>query len=161
MKTPVLYIETSIFGFYFDDRIENGFKVQAVKELLGQIKAGAFHAFVSPVVVDELSRAPHPYGEKLLKLIDTFNLQLCTAESKAVDKLFSKYMRAKIVPDDYEDDARHVAYATILKADSLVSYNLAHLANEWSNRRFNKISISSGYSAVPIRTPEEVVRYDY
>ncbi|MEW6041361.1 MAG: PIN domain protein, partial [Elusimicrobiota bacterium] len=59
------------------------------------------------------------------------------------------------------NDARHVAYATCLRVDILVTFNLEHMANEWSARKFNSVNLKEGYSTLTIRTPEEVIHYGY
>lgn len=68
-------------------------------------------------------------------------------------------MDENIVPEEFEDDARHVAYATILRVDILISFNLEHIANEWRARKFNAVNLKEGYSTIIIRTPEEVIHY--
>ena len=57
-------------------------------------------------------------------------------------------------------DAIHAAYATVGRADIIVSLNLKHLANAWAERRLNAVNLREGYPMVSIRTPEPVVRYE-
>ncbi len=58
------------------------------------------------------------------------------------------------------NDARHVAYATLMRVDILVTLNFKHLANEGSMRRFNSVNLKEGYSTLVIRSPEEVIHYE-
>jgi hypothetical protein len=53
-----------------------------------------------------------------------------------------------------------VAYATVCKADILVSLNLRHLANEWTERKVGAVNLREGYQVLRVRTPEEVLRYE-
>jgi len=110
--------------------------------------------------LDEISRLPSPYKERFLNLIKEYELEVIEPDDAEVETLVRLYMEERIVPSDVEDDARHVACATVLRVDALVSCNLAHLANEWSNKRFNGINLKEGYSAMTIRTPEEVIFYE-
>ena len=54
-------------------------------------------------------------------------------------------------------DAQHIAIATILKVDSLVSWNYKHMVNFFRIRLFNSINLKYGYSTIDIRTPKEVI----
>lgn len=51
---PLLYLETSIFGFYFDDEPRNATRREAVRTLFDQIDLGILGAVTSPVTADEL-----------------------------------------------------------------------------------------------------------
>jgi hypothetical protein len=52
----------------------------------------------------------------------------------------------------------HVAYATLARADVLVSWNFKHLVNPLRERAFNGVNVANGYGFVSIMTPAEVVR---
>lgn len=160
IRKQLLYLETSIFGFYYDRRPTNKSKKDAVVKLLHQVKEGRFVAFTSPITIQEIAELEGSLRGKLLKLIKDFNVQVVSIDEAEVEYLFKAYMREKIVPEDYEDDARHVAYATILRIDCLVSLNSQHLANEWSCRQFSAVNLKEGYNPIVIRTPEEVVFYE-
>ena len=64
------------------------------------------------------------------------------------------------MPENEVDDARYVAYATVCRADVLVSLNLRHLANEWAERSIGAVNLRAGYQLLRIRMPEEVLRYE-
>jgi hypothetical protein len=42
----------------------------------------------------------------------------------------------------------------------LVSLNLRHLANEWSERELNAVNLRERYRLIGVRTPEEVLHYE-
>jgi hypothetical protein len=46
------------------------------------------------------------------------------------------------------------------RADVLVSLNLRHLANEWTERKIACVNLHEGHQAIRIRTPEEVLDYE-
>lgn len=160
MKKPVLYLETSIFGFYFDKDPRNAHRKEAVVTLFKQIDSQKFKAFVSPVTIRELSKAPYPYNEKFLNLIKEMGTEEPLVDESEVEALTQRYMDEKVIPADFPDDARHVAFATIGKVDVLVSLNLEHIANEWVIRKINGINLQEGYPLLNIRTPEEVIEYE-
>lgn len=57
-------------------------------------------------------------------------------------------------------DAQHIAIATTLKVDSLVSWNFKHMVNFFRIRQYNSINLKFGYSTIDIRTPKEVIYED-
>lgn len=159
MRYSVIYLENSVFGFYYDKKLENRNKEYATRVLFEQIKSGMFKAFTSPVTIRELSDAPESIRYKLLALVKDYNIEVVNVDEKELESLVKGYMDEHIVFEEFEDDARHVAFATIFKVDILVSFNLEHIANEWSTRRFNAVNLKEGYSTIVIRTPEEVIHY--
>lgn len=159
MRQSIIYIENSVLGFYYDEKPENKTKMQATRILFEQIKEGRFRAFTSPVTIREISVAPLLIRDKLLSLIKDYGIEIAGVDEDEVSSLVKKYMEERIVPEEYEDDARHVAYATILRVDTLVSLNLVHIVNEWSARNFSAVNLKEGYPSLVIRTPEEVIYY--
>lgn len=159
MRRSIIYLENSVFGFYYDEKPENKSKMQATKILFDQIKKRIFEAFTSPLTIAELSVAPEPLKSKLLALVRDYNIQVNDIDKNELETLVEKYMAERIVPEEFKNDARHVAYATLLRVDILVSMNLEHIANEWSARKFNAVNLKEGYSPLVIRTPEEVIHY--
>ena len=53
-------------------------------------------------------------------------------------------------------DARHVAAATVARADLLLSWNFKHFVNYERIQKFNGVNILRGYTAVDIRSPLEL-----
>jgi hypothetical protein len=155
---PLLYIETSVFGFRFDDEPRNAVRREAVIALLDQIRLGILDAATSSRTVLELNRAAEPLRSKLMSLI--VDLRLLDVDDSEAERLAAAYMREGVVPDAEIEDARHVAYATVGRTDVLVSLNLRHLANEWAERNIGAVNLREGYQLLSIRTPEEVLRYE-
>jgi len=155
---PLLYLETSIFGFRFDQEPRNVLRREAVAALFEQVRLGILDAATSPVTFEELDRTPEPLKSKLLALLD--GVRRLTADNDEVERLALAYLNERVIPERYAEDAEHVAYATVCKADVLVSLNLRHLANEWAERRVCAVNLREGYQALSIRTPEEVLEYE-
>lgn len=158
MHRPVLYLETSIFGFYYDDAPRNQVRNEAVRALLQQMAAGKFRAVTSPDTIAELSAAAEPLRERLLELLA--DVEQPAMDEDEIGRLVSCYTEEKIAPAEFVVDLRHAAAATVGGADVLVSLNLKHLANEWTERKINAVNLREGYRLISIRTPEEVLEYD-
>jgi hypothetical protein len=89
------------------------------------------------------------------------NLKTIDYEEYAVNeemtKLAEKYMEQKIVSENYYSDALHIAVATVIGVDVLVSWNFKHIVNLDKIKLFNSVNLREGYNALEIRTPGEVV----
>jgi hypothetical protein len=72
-------------------------------------------------------------------------------------KLAEKYMEQKIVSGNYYGDALHIAVATVIGVDVLVSWNFKHIVNLDRIKSFNSVNLKEGYSILEIRTPREVI----
>lgn len=72
------------------------------------------------------------------------------------DILAQHYIEEGALTPKYESDAQHIAIATILKVDSLVSWNFRHMVNFFRIKQYNSINLKFGYSTIDIRTPKEV-----
>lgn len=67
------------------------------------------------------------------------------------------YVSEGVLTSKFESDAQHIAMATILKVDSLVSWNFKHMVNFFRIRQYNSINLKFGYQTIDIRTPKEIM----
>jgi hypothetical protein len=155
---PLLYLETSVFGFCFDENPRNVLRREAVLALLNQIRLGILEAGTSPVTFHEFENAAEPLRSSLMAFLD--DVRMLPADDDEVERLAAAYIREQVIPERYADDARHVAYATVCKADVLVSLNLRHLDNELTERKVAAVNLREGYQVLRIKTPEEVLSYE-
>jgi len=68
-QRPLLYLETSIFGFHFDTEPRNALRREAVGALMEQVRGGLIAAATSPVTLEEVARTPEPLRTRLLTLL--------------------------------------------------------------------------------------------
>ncbi len=155
---PLLYIETSVFGFYYDEEPRNALRREAVRTMFQQIESGMLDAAASPITEEELEASAEPLRSRLLSLLD--RLTILDVRDAEVSRLAELYTREGVIPAAETLDARHAAYATVAGADIIVSLNLRHLANAWAEQQLNEINEREGFPDVRIRTPEQVVRYE-
>lgn len=155
---PLLYLETSIFGFYYDEQPRNAIRRESVRMLFRQIELGILKAVLSPVTERELNKSLGANRVGLLALAELADM--LEVDDQEAQRLAALYVDENVIPQAYAADALHAAYAAVARCDVLVSLNLKHLANEWVSRRLNAINMREGYQLVSIRTPEEVVQYE-
>jgi predicted nucleic acid-binding protein len=160
MKPLRIYLDTSVINFLFAEDVP--LWREATVKFLEQVARGAHTAYVSQVVVREIERTPDPVRrEALLNAIRKNRLQFLPVEPVAeVRELAKAYLQAGIIPPKAEDDAVHVAIATVNEVDVLVSWNFKHLANVHRERRIAVVNESLGY-VYPLRitSPLEVMNY--
>jgi hypothetical protein len=66
------------------------------------------------------------------------------------------YVRAGVVGPQWLNDAAHVAAATVVRADAIVSWNFKHIVRLEKIRGYNQVNESLGYGSLAIITPREV-----
>jgi hypothetical protein len=155
---PLLYLETSVFGFYYDEEPWNALRREAVATMLDQVRLGVLDAGTSPVTFHEFEDAAEPLRSKLLALLD--DVRMLPADDDEVERLSMVYIRERVISERDANDARHVAYATVCGAGVLVSLNLRHLANELTESKVATVNLREGYQPLRIKTPEEVLSYE-
>jgi len=143
------YIDTSVFGGYFDVEFET-----PTKQFFTEIDKGIKIPMVSDLTVSELEKAPKQVKELYNKVFD--KLQFLTIDKEMID-LANAYIKEKALTIKSLDDAIHIATATIHRIDVIVSWNFKHIVNLNRIRIFNAVNLKHGYPVMEIRTPLEVL----
>jgi predicted nucleic acid-binding protein len=151
VKVPILYLDTSVIGGYFDDEFK-----EATRELWRLMEAGKYRFVTSPLVGQEVAGAPE---EVRHLLTSTFTQDDLLPLSLEAEELAAAYMAQKVVPAKYEDDALHVAIAVVNGIQVIVSWNFKHLVNFQREAGFNGVNLLQGYPSVRILSPLELI-YD-
>ncbi len=147
-----IYLDTSVYGGFFDDEFE-----QFTKQLFERIRNGKFKIIFSTILEEELSLAPEKVQE-LVRNIQTENSEFVEETDEAV-QLALDYISEKVVGQTSYSDCLHIALATINKADILVSWNFKHIVNVERIRGYNSINIKNGYKQLEIRSPRDLMNY--
>ncbi|MFN8886007.1 MAG: hypothetical protein ACK5WF_00975, partial [Cyclobacteriaceae bacterium] len=72
-------------------------------------------------------------------------------------QLGEKYLNEGVVGKTSRTDCRHIALATLVNADILVSWNFKHIVNITRIRGYNSVNIKNGHRILEIRTPREIL----
>jgi predicted nucleic acid-binding protein len=148
-----LYIDTSVFGGYFDEEFS-----EFTKPLFESFQKGEFKLLFSTVTQDELSSAPENI-KKLVTGIKVENTEFIETTEEAVD-LATLYIAEKVVGQTRFADCLHIALATINRADYLISWNFKHIVNVKRIQGYNAINIKNGYKQLEIRSPRDFMTYE-
>ncbi len=154
MKRLRLYLETSVWNFYFaDDAPEK--RAETLK-LFEEIRGGKYEVYVSELVIAEIDNAQEAKRTVLKKLMDDYQ-PLELEMDGSVEELSDKYLSANIVPSKYENDVLHIAYAVAHDMDVVVSWNMKHIVKLKTRMEINGINRIYGYKEIELCTPEEVI----
>ena len=154
MEKPKIYLETTLFNFYFDtDR--DVLHTDTVK-LFAEIAEGKYEAYTSDAVTDELKAAPAPKSVMMLALIDKYKIKMLAAND-AVDKLVAIYIAEGVVPAKYKTDGVHIAVAAVNGLDIVASLNFKHIVKIQTTLRANAINVLRGFRPIVIASPMEVI----
>ena len=126
MNTQNIYIETTLFNYYFDiNRDAHKDTMKLFKEIL----TGKYNAFTSTYVTDELEKAPEVKREKMLKLIPEYNIAVLAPRDEAVTlaEIYvseSVMLNAKMVnaEKDKEETAKFEDFIKNVKPEDFEKY---------------------------------------
>ena len=157
MRIPRIYLETTIFNYYFDTEREA--HADTVK-LFEEIKAGKYEAFTSMYAVRELRDAPPEKMKKMLTLIDEYGVTTLDFSTEA-EQLAEIYVRERIIPAKFSTDSFHIAVATVNDLDMILSLNFKHIVRKKTIELTALINTREGYRRIGVYTPMEVVEHEY
>jgi predicted nucleic acid-binding protein len=108
------YVDTSVWGGYYDKEFS-----EWTIPFIEQARQGRFSLVLSDVTIQELQNAP----KKVKDLPTTVAPQYIELTSITEEQLVlaSRYITEGALTPKLYSDAQHIAIATILKVDSLVS----------------------------------------
>jgi len=154
-----IYIETSVVS-YFTARPSRDLVVaghQEATRTLWPLLMQQATACVSALVHQEASQGDAEQAAKRLEVIDGFPMLDVTPEAEA---LSDKLLAAGAIPQEYPEDALHIAVAAVNGVDVLLTWNFAHLNNPNTRRLARRVVENAGYVCPEICSPDELLESD-
>jgi len=111
----------------------------------------------SAVVKEELMTAPKKVQDLFIEISKYAEILDITKDALMLQ---DSYLKARIVPPKYSNDALHVALATVSRCELIVSWNFKHIVHFRKIPLYNKINVDQGYTQVGIFSPLEVIVYE-
>lgn len=145
-----IYLDTSVFGGYFEPEFEFWTKLLFDKIIKGEIKM-----LYSQMTEIELSGAPQ-HIKDLVKEIPDKQIEFLTITIEA-RQLAEHYIRENVVGKTSQAECVHIALATLNNADILTSWNFKHIVNISRIRGYNGVNYKYGHKLLEIRTPREIL----
>ncbi|GBD98013.1 hypothetical protein BMS3Abin07_00020 [bacterium BMS3Abin07] len=148
-----LYFDTSKFNFAFADDAPH--EKEVTLRLIAEIKKGKYEVYISDVVLREIKEAGKKKVNQLMGLIN--DLQPFELEfDKECYELASEYIKMGIIPKKYEDDAFHIAVASVNDIDAVISWNFKHIVKLKTKKEVAGTNLLMGYKEIEIYSPLEV-----
>jgi hypothetical protein len=145
-----IYVDTSVFGGYFEIEFE-----QWTKPFIEKFIIGDYTLLYSQLTEIELQKAPDKV-QNILKSIPIKHLEFLPITVSA-DNLAKQYIQENVVGKTSIEDCRHIAIATLSNADILASWNFKHIVNVTRIRGYNSVNYRNGHKILEIRTPREII----
>jgi len=157
MRIQKIYLETTVFNFYFADDAPD--KRADTLLLFKEIAQGKYEPYTSDHVVEELLEASEPKQSQMLDLIRQHNV-VVLPESSEANRLADLYVAEGIIPKKYATDAIHIAVTTVNGLDFIVSYNFKHIVKMKTVTMTEVVNLRERYHRIGIYSPTEVVEYE-
>lgn len=148
-----VYLDTSVFGGYFDEQ----FSADTIP-FFERLHDEKITLIRSEMLENELAEAPG-FVKDILNNIPQEQTRYVTVTGE-VEALAEEYIKEKVVGETSFADCTHIALATVNKADILASWNFRHIVNIDRIKGYNSVNMKLGYPTLEIRTPKEINKYD-
>jgi hypothetical protein len=154
---PKLFLETTVFNFYFEGK--QGKKQKDTIKLFHDIAQGKYEAYTSEAVMYELRGASGEKFRKMEALAREYIKDIVppTAEAR---RLADIYIAKGIIPEKFDDDALHIATATVNSFDFVISLNQGHIVKLKTMIGTGFANLHEGYRQIGLSAPTEVTEYD-
>ena len=151
---PKIYIETSIVSYYTNrpsrDIVTAG-RQQVTREWWEE-SSHRFQLYVSVLVLDEAGGGNTSEAKKRLEALK--GIPILEISDKA--ESLANALVAGPIPENYAEDALHIALATVNGMDFLLTWNFHHINNAMMKKQIVKIVENQGYECPVICSPEEL-----
>ena len=154
---PKLFIETSVFNFYFEGKY--GRKQKDTVLFFERIANGKYEAYTSQSVLEELLDAPLEKFKKMRHLAQK-HLKETLKLSGEVQRIADLYVSRGIIPEKHREDALHIAITTVHNLDFVISFNQGHIVKTKTMIGAGLINLHEGYRHIGLSTPTELLEYD-
>ena len=148
--TERIYVDTSVFGGYFEVEFE-----EWTKPFFEKFISGEYKMLYSQLTELELKKAPE-HVQNLIKQIPAEHIEFLSITDQA-NSLADYYINENVVGRTSIEDCRHIAIATLNNADILASWNFKHIVNVQRIRGYNSVNYKFGHKIIDIRTPREII----
>jgi predicted nucleic acid-binding protein len=145
-----IYVDSSAVGGAFNKRLAD-----QTRPFWDAVHHGEIVVIVSDILEKELQKAPER-AKELVNMLPESSVERVVSTDES-DALAESYIAEKVVGPTSLDDCKHIALATLARADVLVSWNFKHIVNIDRIQGYNGVNLKQGYHQIEIRTPNEVI----
>ncbi len=147
MDAPLFYVETSAWGSLAPRQPAD--RKQAVRRLLGLLDRVRGYCVISPTVLEEIEDAKPAVAKAIHQQVLVVQ-PLVFPTTEQVRELAAAYLEEEVLPQRRRADALHVAAATVLNCDYLVTWNHRHLTRPKKKLQFQAVNLLCGHLHSPM-----------
>ena len=149
-KMKKVYLETSFFSFYYDERPESSYRSQVTRDWW-EHERHRYDLVTSYVSIEEAGLPVYPNWEKVKALAEQVPV---LAEAPDIGGIVKVYLEHQLMPQDDVADALHLAIASYHEVDYLLTWNCRHIANVNKYEHIRAINLRLGLLTPFLITPE-------
>jgi hypothetical protein len=153
---PTVYIETTVISYRMA-RPSRDLIIAAHQQITHdwwEIALPHFDAFISPIVLEEVSKGDPDAAKLRIDSVASFELLEVLSE---VRNLADAYFAAIEIPEKARADSYHLAVAAWHGMDFLVSWNCTHIVSGRVKRIIEEVNTANGIRTPTVCTPEELM----
>ena len=153
---PKIYIEMTVVS-YFTARPSRDLVIAGRQETTREVWPRLFEEFdpyISALVLQEAGKGDAQAAKERLDAIQ--NLPVLDISSPSSQTLAALLVAQHGIPQEYAEDALHIAVATMHGLDIVLTWNFSHLNNPFTRLRIRRILEQEGYQGPEICSPEEL-----
>ena len=140
-----LYLETSVIGYYTSRPsrdLVTAARQNVTRDWWEQVLP-AYSAHISALVLRELSLGDPTAAEERTRVVSGMPVLQTTEEAET---LSTRLVALGILPEQFAEDAVHIALAATHGMDFLVTWNFTHINNAVLKSRIEETCKDAGYS---------------
>jgi len=140
-------VETSVWGSLAPRQPRD--RTQVVHRLLRLLDGVRGECVITEVVLAEIHEAPPNEATAILRHLERVKPSVHPIID-AMELLARAYLAAGVLPQNREEDALHIAAATCLQLDFLVSWNHRHMTRPKKRLQYESVNRLQGYLKTPM-----------
>ena len=151
-----VYAETTVVS-YFASRPSRDMIVAARQEATRALwprLLSEYDSYVSVLVREEAAKGDADQASLRLQAMQAFSV---LDIDDAANTLAAKIIDGHAIPEEYPEDALHIAIAAVHGMDVLVTWNFAHLNNPFTRMMVRQIVENAGYQCPELCSPDELL----
>lgn len=149
-----IYLDATVPNYFYDKRSGIEAFVDITQKWWNGQKS-AFELFTSDYTIAELTQSDYPNKNKIIKLVE--NIPVLESNDE-IDDVAELYINQFVMPKGDYRDAYHLACASVMKIDFLLTWNCNHLANANKERHIQIINTKLGLHIPRILTPMQLFK---
>ena len=154
-----IYIETSVISYLTARPSKNiviaGHQI-VTKDFWEQIDIN--NTFISELVLLEAGKGDEVAAKMRLDAIDSLKKLPIDEDCK---KLAQVLIDKKAIPEEFPEDALHIAVASVNNMDVIVTWNFKHINNPATRKSIKHAISEAGYNVPELCSPEEFLGDNY